>query len=250
MFKSLLSEVQYEVTVPTVSDRIAQGVVKGYLEPELEKHFHPDSYGYRPGKSALQAVGKARERCWRYAWVLDLDVRAFLDESSHYTSGYCGWIKKVWKRCRYLYSDAFCAATVDMNCLQLAALYTLQDGLARDTEQIHGLEHFHVPIGAFSTNSERSSSVMRMRHGAPGVTCSPAMKPSLSQRCKVDGARPSACAARSTVMHSPSRISLEGSKQGIFQLVRKLETRLMVKERPVTVLRPCRLRTPAMTASG
>jgi len=69
--------------IPTVSDRIAQGVVKGYLEPELEKHFHPDSYGYRPGKSALQAVGKARERCWRYAWVLDLDVRAFFDSVSH-----------------------------------------------------------------------------------------------------------------------------------------------------------------------
>jgi retron-type reverse transcriptase len=81
MFKCLLSEVQYEVTVPTVSDRIAQGVVKGYLEPELEKHFHPDSYGYRPGKSALQAVGKARERCWRYAWVLDLDVKAFFGAS-------------------------------------------------------------------------------------------------------------------------------------------------------------------------
>jgi RNA-directed DNA polymerase len=69
--------------IPTVSDRIAQGVVKGYLEPELEKHFHCDSYGYRPGKSALQAVGTARERCWRYAWVLDLDVRAFFDSVSH-----------------------------------------------------------------------------------------------------------------------------------------------------------------------
>jgi group II intron reverse transcriptase/maturase len=69
--------------IPTVSDRIAQGVVKGYLEPELEKYFHPDSYGYRPGKSALQAVGTARERCWRYAWVLDLDVRAFFDSVPH-----------------------------------------------------------------------------------------------------------------------------------------------------------------------
>jgi RNA-directed DNA polymerase len=69
--------------IPTVSDRIAQAVVKGYLEPELEKHFHPDSYGYRPRKSALQAVGVARERCWRYAWALDLDIRAFFDSMSH-----------------------------------------------------------------------------------------------------------------------------------------------------------------------
>ncbi len=69
--------------IPTVSDRIAQAVVKGYLEPELEKHFHPDSYGYRPGKSALDAVGVARERCWRFAWVLDLDIKSYFDTISH-----------------------------------------------------------------------------------------------------------------------------------------------------------------------
>jgi RNA-directed DNA polymerase len=75
--------VQFDVTVPTVSDRIAQAVVKAYMEPELEKYFHPDSYGYRPGKSALQAVGVARERCWRYAWALDLDIRACFDSIPH-----------------------------------------------------------------------------------------------------------------------------------------------------------------------
>jgi RNA-directed DNA polymerase len=69
--------------IPTVSDRIAQAVVKGYLEPELEKHFHPDSYGYRPGKSALEAVGVARQRCWQHAWVLDLDIRAYFDSIPH-----------------------------------------------------------------------------------------------------------------------------------------------------------------------
>ena len=69
--------------IPTVSDRIAQAVVKGYLEPELERHFHPDSYGYRHGKSALEAVGVARKRCWRYDWVLHLDIRAFFDSMPH-----------------------------------------------------------------------------------------------------------------------------------------------------------------------
>jgi RNA-directed DNA polymerase len=69
--------------IPTVSDRIAQAVVKGYLEPDLEKHFHPDSYGYRLEKSALNAVGVARERCWRYAWVLDLDIKSYFDTISH-----------------------------------------------------------------------------------------------------------------------------------------------------------------------
>jgi len=51
--------------IPTVTDRIAQAVVKQLMEPELEKCFHPDSYGYRPKKSAQEAVGVARQRCWR-----------------------------------------------------------------------------------------------------------------------------------------------------------------------------------------
>lgn len=55
--------------IPTVVDRMRQMVVKRVLEPELEKHFHPNSYGYRPGKSALDAVATTRERCWRYPWV-------------------------------------------------------------------------------------------------------------------------------------------------------------------------------------
>ena len=66
--------------IPTVADRIAQMVVKRYLEPLVEPHFHDDSYGYRPGKSALDAVGVARQRCWRYDWVLDLDIKSFFDD--------------------------------------------------------------------------------------------------------------------------------------------------------------------------
>ncbi len=65
--------------IPTVPDRNAQQVLKSRLEPEVDRLFHADSYGYRPGKSALDAVGRARERCWRYDWVLDLDIRGFFD---------------------------------------------------------------------------------------------------------------------------------------------------------------------------
>ena len=65
--------------VPTVADRIAQTVVKLYLEPEVEPLFHPDSYGYRPGRSALDAVARCRERCWKSDWVIDLDIRSFFD---------------------------------------------------------------------------------------------------------------------------------------------------------------------------
>ena len=65
--------------IPTVADRIAQQVVKSRLEAAVDSLFHPDSYGYRPGKSALDAVGQTRQRCWRYDWILDLDIKAFFD---------------------------------------------------------------------------------------------------------------------------------------------------------------------------
>jgi RNA-directed DNA polymerase len=69
--------------VPTVSDRIAQMVVKSRLEPMVDPLFHPDSYGYRPGKSALQAVGQARQRCWWHDWIIDLDMQGFFDNIPH-----------------------------------------------------------------------------------------------------------------------------------------------------------------------
>ena len=69
--------------IPTVSDRIAQMVAKMYLEPLVEPKFHPDSYGYRPGKSALDAVAACRQRCWRSDWVIDLDIKGFFDNLDH-----------------------------------------------------------------------------------------------------------------------------------------------------------------------
>lgn len=69
--------------VPTVADRIAQTVVRGYLEPSVEPIFHPDSYGYRPGRSQHDALRVCRERCWRQDWVLDLDLKSFFDSVPH-----------------------------------------------------------------------------------------------------------------------------------------------------------------------
>jgi group II intron reverse transcriptase/maturase len=69
--------------IPTVADRIAQMVVTRFLEPILEPQFHADSYGYRPGKSAKEALGVARQRCWRYNWVLDLDIKSFFETIDH-----------------------------------------------------------------------------------------------------------------------------------------------------------------------
>jgi group II intron reverse transcriptase/maturase len=69
--------------IPTVADRIAQEVVRRYLEPILEPVFHPDSYGYRPGCSAIDAIRTARQRCWRSDWVLDIDIKGFFDSIDH-----------------------------------------------------------------------------------------------------------------------------------------------------------------------
>lgn len=69
--------------IPTITDRIAQTVVTMTLEPDLDKIFQGDSHGYRPGKSALEAVGKTRQRCWRCDWVLDLDIKGFFDNIPH-----------------------------------------------------------------------------------------------------------------------------------------------------------------------
>jgi RNA-directed DNA polymerase len=65
--------------IPTVADRIAQEVVRRYLEPRLEPVFHADSYGYRPARSAIDAVHQAHQRCWRHDWVLDIDVKGYFD---------------------------------------------------------------------------------------------------------------------------------------------------------------------------
>jgi retron-type reverse transcriptase len=69
--------------VPNVADRIAQTAVARLLEVKLEPIFHRDSYGYRPRRSALDALAVTRRRCWKQDWVLDLDVRAFFDSVPH-----------------------------------------------------------------------------------------------------------------------------------------------------------------------
>ena len=65
--------------IPTVADRIAQAAVTLVIEPNMEKHFHEDSYGYRPGKHALDAVAKTRKRCWEYQWLLEYDIKGLFD---------------------------------------------------------------------------------------------------------------------------------------------------------------------------
>src|SRR5258708_37725770 len=75
--------VQFALTVPTVADRVAQTVVKQVIEPILDPIFLADSYGYRPNKSALDAVGVTRERCWKCDWVLEFDIKGLFDNIDH-----------------------------------------------------------------------------------------------------------------------------------------------------------------------
>ena len=86
--------------MPTVGDRIAQMVVKLVFEPFVEPWFLSDSYGYRPNKSALEAIGVTQKRCWRYDWVLEFDIKGLFDNIPHnllikavgkHTT--CKWIK-------------------------------------------------------------------------------------------------------------------------------------------------------------
>ena len=69
--------------IPTVADRVAQMVVKMHFEPKVEPIFAADSYGYRPGKSAIDALRITRERCWRYDWLIELDIRKLFDRIDH-----------------------------------------------------------------------------------------------------------------------------------------------------------------------
>lgn len=69
--------------VPTVADRIAQTVVKQIIEPKLDAMFHPDSYGYRPSKSAKQAIAVTRKRCWQYDWVVEFAIKTAFDQIDH-----------------------------------------------------------------------------------------------------------------------------------------------------------------------
>jgi RNA-directed DNA polymerase len=69
--------------IPTVSDRVAQTVVQQYLEPILDPVFHADSYGYRPGRSAKQAIAVTRKRCWKFNWVVEFDIQGAFDNIEH-----------------------------------------------------------------------------------------------------------------------------------------------------------------------
>ena len=121
--------------LPTIRDRTVQAAAKLVLEPILEADLDPSAYGYRPKRGGLDAIKEVHALiCRGYTDVVDADLSKYLDVSSHYTFRFFERVEKVRSNHRYLYSQAFCPSAVDMNGLELAALYTVQDGLPRDTE--------------------------------------------------------------------------------------------------------------------
>ena len=121
--------------VPCVVDRLIQQAVLQVLQEQWDSTFSEHSYGFRPGRSAHQAVAQAQRYIAEgYDVVVDLDLERFLDVASYYTFSFFERVEEVWSSCRYLNSYAFCPSAIDVNGLKLAALYTLQDGLPRDAE--------------------------------------------------------------------------------------------------------------------
>ena len=84
--------------VPTVGDRVCQMVAKLVFEPQVEPHFLEDSYGYRPNKSALDAIGVTRQRCWKYDWILEFDIKGLFDNIPHklLMKAVCRHTKEKW----------------------------------------------------------------------------------------------------------------------------------------------------------
>jgi group II intron reverse transcriptase/maturase len=87
-----------QLGIPTISDRVAQTVIKNQIEERLEKIFHPQSYGYRPKRSAHQALDQVRANCWKYDWVIDLDIKNFFDDIDHskLLKALCKHVEEKW----------------------------------------------------------------------------------------------------------------------------------------------------------
>jgi hypothetical protein len=175
-----------------VRDRVVQAAVKVVLEPIYEADFRDSSYGFCPRRSAHQAVEQVRQGVNRGGgWVVDADIEACLELSSHCPHGAGEGREEVSHALHllgHLDSQARLAASVDVDGAQLAALDTLQDGLPGDAQRLHRRAH-RQPAGRRVLGEAGAKLVGQTDlPGAPGVSCSPARKPSCNQRCEVEGA--------------------------------------------------------------
>src|SRR5271166_4082798 len=237
--------------IPSVYDRVCQQAMVNRLEPIFEKVFDPSSFGYRKGRKTADALSKI----WREVeagneWIVDADLKDYLD-----TASYCPLVHEVRSKssgCRAiaLMRSPFCLPRITWTASSSPRL-TRCNTVWRETPSAFIASRIGMkPSPASLLNRAMTSWVNRMRHGAPGVSCSPGMIPALSKRWRVEGATPSTGAAVLMVNSSPSACASLGSKHGISQCRRRLPTRPASKRWPYAVVRPWRLRMPAITASG
>ena len=127
---------QRPLAVAALEDKIVQRAVTALLTAIYEEDFLGFSYGFRPGRGAHDAMDAlcVGIHSKKVSFILDADIRSFLDVASYYTSGFFERVEEVRSNRRHLNSYAFCPSAIDVNSLEFAALYTLQDRLSRDTE--------------------------------------------------------------------------------------------------------------------
>ena len=127
--------------IPNVIDRVAQTAAAMVLEPNVERVFHDDSFGYRPRRSPEDAVRVCRQRCFRKDWVVDLDVRAFLDVCSHCSFCLLWWSEQPVLEGWWFDTQAFPASGADVDGAEPSVFDTLHDGLAGDAVGEGGFQH-------------------------------------------------------------------------------------------------------------
>jgi hypothetical protein len=145
-----LSGGERPLGIPNIRDRVVQTAAKLVLEPIFEADFDPDSYGFRPKRDAHQALDAIKEALDQgLYWIIDADLASYLETSSHCTPCVDVDVEETRMRLRDANTQAVSSARADMDRVELAALYTLQDGLARNAEDPHGVDHWDVAGGCF-----------------------------------------------------------------------------------------------------
>jgi Reverse transcriptase (RNA-dependent DNA polymerase) len=205
------------LAVAALEDKIVQRATVAVLNAIYEEDFLGFSYGFRAGRGphdALDAlvVGISSTKV---NWILDADIRSFLDPASYYPLVHEAHANSSPCRAITLMRSPFWRPRVTWTASSSPRL-TRCNTVCRETPRARIASRIgRKPAAASALKRAFSSSVRRMRQGAPGVICSPAMKPSFSRRWIVDGATPSAKAARLMVTSSPSAASAFGTKHGI-----------------------------------
>src|SRR5271167_2177035 len=243
---------QRPIAVAALEDKIVQRAAVAVLSAIYEEDFLGFSYGFRPGRGQHDALDAlvVGISSMKVNYILDADIAGFLDVAS-----YCPQVHEVRSKsslCRAiaLMRSPFCFPRITWTASSSPRL-TRCNTVWRETPSAFIASRIGMkPSLASLLNRAMTSSVNRMRHGAPGVSCSPGMIPALSKRWRVEAATPSTAAAFLMVNSSPSARAALGSKHGISQCRRRLPTRLASKRWPCAVARPWRSRIPAITASG